>query len=57
MGTVNVLEAARSCDNLKSIVSVTTDKCYENKEIQGDIKKMNQWEVMILIVVVKVVLS
>lgn len=32
MGTVNVLEAARKCPNLKSIVSVTTDKCYENKE-------------------------
>jgi CDP-glucose 4,6-dehydratase len=32
MGTVNVLEAARNCSNLKSIVSVTTDKCYENKE-------------------------
>ncbi|MCL4125783.1 UNVERIFIED_CONTAM: hypothetical protein GTU68_036908 [Idotea baltica] len=32
LGTVNVLEAARRCSNLKSIVSVTTDKCYENKE-------------------------
>lgn len=32
MGTAKVLEAARSCVNLKSIVSVTTDKCYENKE-------------------------
>ena len=32
MGTVNVLEAARNCTNLKAIVSVTTDKCYENKE-------------------------
>lgn len=32
IGTVNVLEAARNCSNLKAIVSVTTDKCYENKE-------------------------
>ncbi|MGB3144340.1 MAG: CDP-glucose 4,6-dehydratase [Maribacter sp.] len=32
MGTVNVLESARFCKNLKAIVSVTTDKCYENKE-------------------------
>ena len=32
IGTVNVLEAARKCTNLKSIVSVTTDKCYENRE-------------------------
>ncbi len=32
MGTVNVLESSRNCSSLKSIVSVTTDKCYENKE-------------------------
>lgn len=32
LGTVNVYEAARKCANLKAIVSVTTDKCYENKE-------------------------
>jgi len=32
LGTAKVLEAARHCSNLKSIVSVTTDKCYENKE-------------------------
>lgn len=32
MGTVNVLESARFCENLKAIVSVTTDKCYENNE-------------------------
>jgi len=32
MGTANVLQAARSCTHLKAIVSVTTDKCYENKE-------------------------
>lgn len=32
MGTVNVLESAKNCPNLKAIISVTTDKCYENKE-------------------------
>ncbi len=32
MGTVNLLEACRQCANIKSIVVVTTDKCYENKE-------------------------
>ena len=32
IGTVNVLEAARKCPKLKVIVSVTSDKCYENKE-------------------------
>jgi CDP-glucose 4,6-dehydratase len=32
MGTIHVLEAARQCRSLKSIVAITTDKCYENKE-------------------------
>lgn len=32
IGTVNILEAARKCSNIKAIVSITTDKCYENKE-------------------------
>lgn len=32
MGTVHVLEAARQCVNLRTIVNVTTDKCYENRE-------------------------
>ena len=32
MGTINVLEAAKTCNNLKAIVNVTTDKCYENRE-------------------------
>lgn len=32
MGTVNVLEAVRSCPSVKAVVNVTTDKCYENKE-------------------------
>ena len=32
IGTVNVLEVARKCARLKAIVSVTSDKCYENKE-------------------------
>ncbi len=32
MGTVHLLEAARSAPGVKAIVVVTTDKCYENKE-------------------------
>lgn len=32
MGTVNVLEAVRACDSIKSFVNVTTDKVYLNKE-------------------------
>ena len=33
IGTLNVLEAARSCSSIKVFVNVTTDKCYENNEI------------------------
>lgn len=32
MGTVNLLEAVRQISSVKSVVNVTTDKCYENKE-------------------------
>jgi len=32
IGTAKVLEVARNCPNLKSIVNITTDKCYENDE-------------------------
>lgn len=32
MGTVNLFEAVRACKNIKAVINVTTDKCYENKE-------------------------
>ena len=32
MGTAHVLEAARRAGSVQAVVSVTTDKCYENKE-------------------------
>ncbi len=32
MGTVNLLEAIRRCDAVKSVVVVTSDKCYDNKD-------------------------
>ncbi|MBP2644432.1 MAG: CDP-glucose 4,6-dehydratase [Firmicutes bacterium] len=32
MGTVHLLEAVRSCDSVKSVINITTDKCYDNKE-------------------------
>jgi len=32
MGTVNLLDAARTTKSVKAIINVTTDKCYENKE-------------------------
>lgn len=34
IGTLNVLQAARECESVKSFVNITTDKCYENKEIK-----------------------
>ena len=30
IGTAKVLEVARSCPNLKAVINITTDKCYEN---------------------------
>ena len=33
MGSLNVLEAARHCGSVKVFVNITTDKCYENKEV------------------------
>lgn len=32
MGTINVLEAAREIETVRTIVNVTSDKCYENHE-------------------------
>tara|TARA_B100000767_G_C19698617_1_gene507368 strand:+ start:59 stop:1129 length:1071 start_codon:yes stop_codon:yes gene_type:complete len=39
LGTVKVLEVARSCSNLKSIICVTSDKCYENNGIDKSYKE------------------
>lgn len=33
MGTLNVLEAARKAESVRSAVVITTDKCYENREL------------------------
>ena len=32
IGTLNVLESTKNLTNLRAIVNITTDKCYENKE-------------------------
>jgi len=39
IGTLNVLEAARYCPSVKAFVNVTTDKCYENKEVYKGYKE------------------
>jgi CDP-glucose 4,6-dehydratase len=33
MGTVNLLEALRACASVRAILVVTSDKCYENREV------------------------
>lgn len=58
MGTVNLLEAVRKCKSVKSVINVTTDKCYENKEwICGDTEKMNRWADTTLIQTARPVLN
>lgn len=39
IGSLNVLEAARHCPSVKAFVNVTTDKCYENKEVERGYKE------------------
>lgn len=39
IGTLNILEVARKCKSVKAFVNVTTDKCYENKEITRGYKE------------------
>ncbi len=39
MGTLNVLEAARACGSVHAFVNVTTDKCYENREVARGYKE------------------
>lgn len=39
IGTLNVLEAARKTESVRAFVNVTTDKCYENKEINKGYKE------------------
>lgn len=34
IGTINLLEAARFTDSVRAIVNITTDKCYQNQELQ-----------------------
>lgn len=32
IGTANLLEAVRECGNVRAVVNITSDKCYENRE-------------------------
>ena len=39
IGSLNVLEAARKCESVRAFVNVTTDKCYENREVRRGYKE------------------
>ncbi len=39
MGTVNVFEAARNCPSVRVVINVTSDKCYQNNEIDHAYKE------------------
>jgi CDP-glucose 4,6-dehydratase len=39
MGTINILEAVRSCDSVKAVVVVTTDKCYGERNMASGFKE------------------
>ena len=39
IGSLNVLESARKCSSVQALVNVTTDKCYENKEVNRGYKE------------------
>jgi CDP-glucose 4,6-dehydratase len=35
MGTVNLLDAVAACEDVRAVLVVTSDKCYENRESRG----------------------
>lgn len=39
MGTVNLLEAVRQCHTVRAVINVTTDKCYDNQEVDHPFKE------------------
>ncbi len=39
IGTLNILEMAKRCKSVKAFVNITTDKCYENKEVNRGYKE------------------
>ena len=41
MGTLNILEALRTCNSVKAAIMVTTDKCYDNKEQHRPYKEID----------------
>ena len=46
---LNVLEYAKSSKYLKSVVLITSDKCYKNKELSSGYSEESKLEVMITV--------
>lgn len=42
MGTANLLEASKKCSSIKTILNITTDKCYENKELDKSYREIDR---------------
>ena len=42
IGTLNVLDFSYCCPSVKAFVNITTDKCYENKEVNRGYKEDDQ---------------
>ena len=42
MGSLNVLEAVNNCNSVKSLVYITSDKCYWNNEFGVDEQERDQ---------------
>ena len=58
IGTANILEVCRQIKSIKTIIIVTTDKCYENIERKIiATKRVIKWEDMIFIAQAKEVPS
>ena len=53
IGTLNVVEICKNLKFVKSIICVTSDKCYENNFSTKGFKKMINWEDLIHIVLLK----
>lgn len=55
MGTVNICEAIRQCESVKSFVNVTTDKVYKNNEWEWGYREIDRWTALTLIQIQKAV--
>ena len=57
IGTLNILESIRDLKKKCNIIIITSDKCYENREVKKGIKKPTVLVVKILTVLQKLQLK